>query len=77
MFVRTKHLKQIKMTTQHRIQQLKNELDALYSEMPTSFFQMEQRNKSAFIICKEIEKLENPIAYQENSNFWDNHEIRL
>ena len=75
------HIKQqvkpIKMTTQHRIQQLKNELDAIYSEMPTSFFQMEQRNKSAFIICKEIEKLENPIAYQENSNFWDNHEIRL
>jgi uncharacterized coiled-coil DUF342 family protein len=72
-----KQIKPIKMTTQHRIQQLKNELDAIYSEMPTSFFQMEQRNKSAFIICKEIEKLENPIAYQENSNFWDNHEIRL
>ncbi len=52
-------------------------MDAIYSEMPTSFFDIEQRNKSAFIICKEIEKLENPIAYQENSNFWDNHELRL
>ena len=65
------------MTTQGRIQQLKNQLDAIYSEIPMTFFDIEQRNKSAFIICKEIEKLENPIAYEENKLFWDNHEIRL
>ena len=68
------------MTNQEKISKikdLKNQLDSIYLEMPSSFFQMEQRNKSAFIITKEIEKLENPNSYNENINHWDNHEIRL
>jgi len=68
------------MTNQEKISKikdLKNQLDSIYLEMPSSFFQMEQRNKSAFIITKEIEKLENPNSYNENINHWDNHEIKL
>ena len=61
----------------NQIKHLKNQLDSIYLEMPSSFFQMEQRNKSAFIITKQIEKLENPNSYNENINHWDNHEIRL
>ena len=68
------------MTNQEKISKikdLKNQLDSIYLQMPSSFFQMEQRNKSAFIITKKIEKLENPNSYNENINHWDNHEIRL
>jgi hypothetical protein len=45
--------------------------------MPTTFFAMQQRDKSAFMISKEIEKLQNPDAYEQNKAHWDNHEIRL
>lgn len=65
------------MTTQDQLVVLKNQLDAIYSEMPQTHFQMEQRNKSAFLISREIEKLENPAAYKQNENHWDGHEIRL
>ena len=59
------------------LQELKNQLEAIYSEMPTTFFKMQQRDKSAFLISREIEKLENPKIYRENKNHWDGHEIRL
>jgi hypothetical protein len=59
------------------LQELKSQLDALYAEMPTSFFAQQQRDKSAFLISREIEKLENPKAYAQNKAHWENHEIRL
>jgi len=65
------------MKTPKNLAELKNQLDSIYSEMPETFFQMEQRNKSAFLISREIEKLENPKAYAENKNHWENYEIRL
>lgn len=65
------------MNTQQKIAYLKKMLDEIYSTMPETFYQQEQRNKSAFLITREIEKLENPESYQLNSNHWDGHEIRL
>lgn len=65
------------MNTQQKIADLKKMLHEIYSTMPETFFQQEQRNKSAFLITREIEKLENPESYQLNSNFWDGYEIRL
>ena len=63
------------MTTQ--LQNLKNQLEALYMEMPQTFFQQQQRDKSAFLISREIEKLENPQGYRANKNHWEGHEIRF
>ena len=60
-----------------RLETLKSQLEEVYSKMPSTHFEMEQRNKSAFIISREIEKLENPAGYEENKNHWDNHEIRF
>ena len=65
------------MKHQSTLEQLKMQLDAIYAEMPTTFFAMQQRDKSAFMISKEIEKLQNPDAYEQNKAHWDNHEIRL
>ena len=62
------------MTT---LENLKHQLELIYSEMPQTQFQLEQRNKSAFLICREIEKLENPKSYKENIDHWEKHEIRL
>lgn len=39
---------------------LKAQLENIYAEMPETFFQQQQRDKSAFLIQREIEKLENP-----------------
>jgi hypothetical protein len=65
------------MTTEKKLAELKNQLEMIYSEMPQSFFQLEQRNKSAFLINREIEKIENPRSYNENKNFWEGHELRF
>lgn len=63
------------MTT--KLQALKNQLEALYMEMPQTHFQQQQRDKSAFLISREIERLENPTSYAENKNHWEGHEIRF
>lgn len=60
-----------------KLEALKAQLEAIYSEMPQTFFQQQQRDKSAFLISREIEKLENPKAYKENAAHWEKHEIRL
>ena len=65
------------MKHQSTLEQLKMQLDAIYAEMPTNFFDIQQRDKSAFIISREIEKLQNPDAYEQNKKHWDNWEIRL
>jgi len=59
------------------LQELKSQLDALYAEMPTTLFEMQQRDKSSFLISREIERLENPESYAQNSKHWDNYEMRL
>jgi hypothetical protein len=64
-------------TTADKLKSLKSQLEAVYSIMPKSHIQMEHRNKSAFLISREIEALENPVSYQENKNHWDGHEIRF
>ena len=66
-----------KMENLKRIKELEAQLDALYSEMPQTHFQLNQRNKSAFLIAKELEQLKDPKSYQENKNHWEGHEIRL
>ena len=63
--------------SQKKLESLKKQLDELFSVMPKTHFQLEQRNKSAFLISREIEKLENPKSYAENQNHWENHEIRF
>jgi hypothetical protein len=60
-----------------KLEKLKAQLEAVYSKMPRTHFEMQQRDKSAFLICREIEQLENPAGYEENKNHWDGHEIRL
>jgi hypothetical protein len=42
------------------LQTLKTQLENLYNEMPRNFFEQSQRDKSAFLISREIELLENP-----------------
>jgi len=70
-------IKLITMKNFNQIADLKKQLELLYLEMPQTFFDQQQRDKSVFLITKEIEKLENPLSYSQNSNHWDNHEIRL
>lgn len=65
------------MKHQSTLEQLKMQLDAIYAEMPTNFFDMQQRDKSAFLISREIELLENPKAYAQNKAHWENYEMRL
>jgi len=65
------------MNTQQRIQELRNQLDLIYSEMPMNFFDQNQRDKTAFLITMELEKLENPSSYEENANHWEGYEIRF
>ena len=65
------------MTNAEKLAQLKNDLDSIYAVMPTNETQLRNRNRAAFLVCAEIEKLENPIAYAENKNHWDGHEIRF
>lgn len=65
------------MTDQIRLTELKLQLEAIYSEMPITFYQMANRDKSAFLITREIEQLENPTAYAENEKHWDGHELRF
>jgi len=59
------------------LQELKAQLENLYNEMPRNFFEQSQRDKSAFLISREIERLENPEAYEENKLHWEGHEIRF
>jgi hypothetical protein len=61
----------------NRLQQLKNQLESLYMEMPSTFFEMQQRDKSAFLISREIEKIENPKGYMVNKNHWEGHDLRF
>jgi hypothetical protein len=65
------------MEKQQQLQSLKAQLEAIYEVMPQTHFQQQQRDKSAFLLTREIEKLENPLAYAENSNHWENHELRF
>ena len=65
------------MNTEQKIKELRNELDAIYLVMAETHFQQKQRDKAAFIICRELEKLENPISYQENELHWEGYEIRF
>lgn len=67
------------MTTQQQseLNALRAQLDAIYSEMPQTYFEMGQRDKSAFLISREIEKIENPESYERNKSHWEDHEIRL
>jgi hypothetical protein len=65
------------MTKQEQIKDLRDQLDNLNLEMPQSFFDLEQRNKTAFLITMQLEKLENPTAYNENENHWEGYELRF
>jgi hypothetical protein len=65
------------MTKQQQIKDLRDQLDSLNLEMPQSFFDLDQRNKTAFLITMQLEKLENPTAYNENENHWEGYELRF
>lgn len=69
--------KMIKTNKMKTLQALKTELENLYNEMPRNFFEQSQRDKSAFLISREIERLENPKSYEENKSHWEGHEIRF
>jgi hypothetical protein len=53
------------------------QLDAIYSDMPNTHFEMQERDRSAFLISMEIEKIKDPKAYNENKNHWEGHELRF
>jgi hypothetical protein len=53
------------------------QLDAIYSDMPNTHFEMQERDRSAFLISREIEKIKDPKAYNENKNHWEGHELRF
>lgn len=63
------------MNTEQKIQELRNQLDEVYSVMVETYYQQRQRDKAAFLICRELEKLENPISYKENKLHWEGHEL--
>jgi hypothetical protein len=69
--------KTIKTNKMETLQALKTQLENLYNEMPRNFFEQSQRDKSAFLISREIERLENPKSYEENKSHWEGHEIRF
>jgi len=60
-----------------KLQELKAQLEDLYLTMPQTSFELSQRDKVAFLLCREIEALENPKAYQENIKHWEGHELRF
>ena len=66
-----------KTRTMTKLQELKAQLEDLYLPMLETDFEIAQRNKVAFILCREIEALENPEAYQENIKHWEGHELRF
>jgi hypothetical protein len=70
------HLKIVSMKNSE-LQQLITQLDAVYSEMPNTHFEMQERDRSAFLISREIEKIKDPKAYKENLNPWEGHELRF
>ena len=63
--------------TMKNLAQLKNRRFELETTMVNTFTQQKARNREMFEISKEIEKLENPNAYAENKNHWENHEVRF
>ena len=65
------------MNTLQRIQELRNQLDVIFSVMPQTFFQQKMRDKAAFEISKQLEQLENPKSYAENIIHWESHELRF
>ena len=69
--------KQITMNTLQQIEDLRNQLDLLYSKMPKTFFQQKIRDKAAFEISKQLEQLENSQSYAENILYWESHELRF
>ena len=65
------------MNTLQQIADLRSQLDSLYLEMPQTFFQQKMRDKAAFEISKQLEKLENPTLYAENKMHWELHELKF
>jgi hypothetical protein len=63
------------MTT--KLTELKARKEALETTMVSSFQQQKDRNREMFLVCREIEQLEDPAAYAENVNHWEGHEIRF
>jgi hypothetical protein len=59
------------------LKQLENQLESLYMEMASTFFEVKQRDKSAFLIRREIEKIKDSKSYNENKNHWEGHELRF
>jgi hypothetical protein len=59
------------------LQELQGRLFELETTMVSSFNQQRDRNREMFLISQQIEKLENPVTYAENSNHWEGHEIRF
>lgn len=59
------------------LSELKDELETLSTVMPYSYAQQRFKNQQMFVLSREIERLENPEAYEQNKGHWDNHEIRL
>ena len=59
----------------NNLQELKKQLDELYAEMPKNHFEQSQRDKSAFLISREIELIENPKSYEENKKHWEGYQL--
>lgn len=56
---------------------LKDRLFELETSMVSTYQQQKDRNREMFLISKEIEQLENPVAYAENEIHWEGHEVRF
>lgn len=59
------------------LEKLYADRDAIESQMPQTFTQQRNKNAALFEVCHQIEKLEDPISYEQNKNHWDGHEIRF
>lgn len=59
------------------LQSLKTQLENLYNEMPKNFFEQSQRDKSAFLISREIQRLENPKSFEENKGHWEGYQLNF
>jgi hypothetical protein len=59
------------------LQELENQLEAVMSVMPQTLFQLRQRDKSAFLISRDIERIKDPVAFEKNKAHWEGHELRL
>ena len=57
--------------------ELKQRLGELETTMVETFQEQKDRNREMFQVCRDIEKIQDPEAYEENKAHWEGHEMRF